>query len=290
MTAATESPAVATESGLELREVTGPTAFGTTAKRFRELLWLSAATDFRMRYVDTHLGYLWALMRPLLTFGIIFLFLRHILGFGGRIPYFAETLMINIILFQFFQEATNQGMRALASREGLVRKTQFPRIVIPLSTSLTAAITLALNLMVGCVLVLIMGLTPRPSWLLLPFLAAALVILATAISLFLSAAFVRMRDIGQIWTVISRALFWGTPILYSIQLVPESVRSFVLLNPLTPIFVEVRSALVYPAAPGIVDAAGGVPQALIPVALWFFIIGFSLWYFVRQAPAVAEAL
>jgi ABC-type polysaccharide/polyol phosphate export permease len=280
----------ATDGALELREVTGPTAFGTTAKRFRELLWLSAATDFRMRYVETHFGYLWALARPLLTFGIIFLFLRHILNFGGRIPHFAELLMMNIILFQFFQECTTQGMRALASREGLVRKTQFPRLVIPLSTSLTAAITLAFNLMVGCVLVLIMGLSPKPTWLLLPFLAAALVILATAISLFLSAAFVRVRDIGQIWTVISRSLFWGTPILYPIELVPESVRSFVLLNPLTPIFIEVRKVLIDPGAPGMVDSAGGIPQALIPVALWVFIIAFSLWYFVREAPAVAEAL
>jgi len=131
---------------------------------------------------------------------------------------------------------------------------------------------------------------PRPSWLLLPILAAALVLLATAMSLILSAAFVRMRDVGQVWSVISRALFWGTPILYTIDNVPESVRSFVLLNPLTPIFVEVRSALVHPAEPGMLAAAGSVPEALIPIALSVFICVFSLWYFVREAPAVAEAL
>ena len=102
-----------------------------------------------MRYIDSVLGYFWALMRPLLSFGIIFLFLRQILGFGGKIPNFAPMLMINIILFQFFQEATNQGMRALASKENLVRKMQFPRMVIPLTTSLTAAMTLVLNLVVG---------------------------------------------------------------------------------------------------------------------------------------------
>ena len=278
------------ESSLELREVTGPSAFGTTAKRFRELLWLSASTDFRMRYIDTVLGYVWALARPLVTFGIIFLFLRHILGFGGKIPYFAEVLMINIILFQFFQEATNQGMRALSSREGLVRKTKFPRMVLPLSTSLTATITLVLNLIVGFVLVLVMGLTPRASWLLIPVLVAALVILATALSLLLSVAFVRVRDVAQVWTVISRALFWGTPILYSIQTVPESVRSFVMLNPLTPIFVEVRWALVGGTTPDMVEAAGSVPEALIPIVLSLFICVLSFWYFVRGAPAVAEAL
>jgi ABC-2 type transport system permease protein len=279
------------ESALELREVLGPTAFGgTTRKRFWELLWLSAATDFRMRYVDTALGYLWALMRPLFTFGIIFLFLRKILNFGGNIPNFAALLMINIILFQFFQEATNQGMRALASKEALVRKTQFPRMVIPLSTSFTASMTLVFNLMVGYVLLLVMGVAPRPGWLLLPVIAAVLVVFCTAISLWLSVAFVRMRDIGQVWSVISRAAFWGTPILYPIERVPESVRSIVALNPLTPIFVEVRRAVIDPSAPGMVAATGSVAKALIPVALGVFICVFSYWYFVRRAPTVAEAV
>jgi ABC-2 type transport system permease protein len=279
------------ERSLELREVLGPTAFGDTdRKRFKELLWLSAATDFRMRYVDTLLGYFWALARPLFTFGIIFVFLRNILGFGGKIPNFAALLMINIILFQFFQEATNQGLRALASREGLVRKTQFPRIVIPLSTSLTASMTLGFNLMVGYVLLLVLGVPPAPGWLLLPFLAAILVVLCTAISLILSVAYVRMRDIGQVWSVISRAAFWGTPILFPIELVPQSVRSIVALNPLTPIFVEVRRAVIDPNAPGMIEATGSLAQALIPVVLGVLICVFSLWYFVRQAPTVAEAV
>src|SRR4051795_5111162 len=129
------------EHSLELQEVHGPTAFGTTRRRFWELLWLSAVTDFRMRYVDAVLGYFWALMRPLITFGIVFLFLRQILSFGGSIVNFAPMLMINIILFQFFQETTNRGLRSLASKEGLVRKMRFPRMVIPLSSALTATMT-----------------------------------------------------------------------------------------------------------------------------------------------------
>ena len=243
-----------------------------------------------MRYVDTVFGYIWALMRPLLTFGIIFVFMRNILNFGGRIENFAALLMINIILFQFFQEATTQGLRALASKEGLVRKTQFPRIIIPLSTSMTAAMQLAFSLVVGYVLLLVMGLTPEPGWLLLPFLALAMVAIATAVSLILSAAFVRVRDVAQIWSVISRALFWGSPILFPIELVPETVRTIVALNPLTPIFVETRRAVIDPNAPGMVEATGSVALALVPVLLGVFICVFSFWYFVREAPAVAESM
>jgi ABC-2 type transport system permease protein len=278
------------EPALELREVRGPTAFGDSRERFWELLWLSAVTDFRMRYIDAVLGYFWALMRPLLTFGIIFLFLRQILNFGGRIDNFAPFLMMNIIMFQFFQETTSRGMRALSSKEGLVRKMRFPRIVIPLSSSMTAAFTLTLNLMVGCLLLLVFGLYPTVSWLVIPVCAGALIVLATGLSLFLSVAFVRLPDVVQIWGVIARVLFYGTPILYPIELVPSSIRPIVMANPLSPIFIELQKAVTDPTGPTVVQAAGGVWHALIPIVIGISICVFSVWYFVREAPAVAEAL
>jgi len=278
------------EPALELQEVRGPTAFGTTRKRFWELLWLSSVTDFRMRYVDAVLGYFWALMRPLITFGIVFLFLRQILSFGGSIVNFAPMLMINIILFQFFQETTQRGMRSLASKEGIVRKMRFPRMVIPLSTSLTAAMSLGLNLIVGFLLLLAFGLTPTWSWLILPLAAAVLVIFATALSLFLSVAFVRLPDMVQVWSVISRVLFYGTPILYTVEKIPESVRSIVMINPLSPIFVVVRKAVTNPDDLTAVQAAGGWGHLMIPIVLAISICVFSFWYFVREAAAVAESL
>jgi len=278
------------EPTLELHEVRGPTAFGTTRKRFWELLWLSSVTDFRMRYVDAVLGYFWALMRPLITFGIVFLFLRQILSFGGSIVNFAPMLMLNIILFQFFQETTQRGMRSLASKEGLVRKMRFPRMVIPLSTSLTAAMSLGLNLVVAFLLLLAFGLTPTWSWLILPVAAAVLVIFATAVSLFLSVAFVRLPDMVQVWGVISRVLFYGTPILYTVENIPSSVRPIVMLNPLSPIFVVVRKAVTNPADLSAVQAAGGWGRLMIPIVLAISICVFSFWYFVREAPAVAESL
>lgn len=275
---------------LELQDVNGPSAFGTSRERFWQLLWLSAVTDFRMRYIDAVLGYVWALMRPLITFGIVFLFLRQILSFGGHIVNFAPMLMINIILFQFFQETTQRGLRSLASKEGLVRKMRFPRMVIPLSTSLTAAMTLGLNLVVGCLLLLAFGLTPTWSWLILPLAAAVLVVFATGVSLFLSVAFVRLPDMVQVWGVISRILFYGTPILYTVENIPASVRPIVMMNPLSPIFVVVRKAVTNPADLTAVQAAGGWGRLMIPILLAVFICVFSFWYFVREAPDAAEAL
>lgn len=278
------------EHALELQEIRGPVAFGTSRKRFWQLLWLSAVTDFRMRYVDAVLGYFWALMRPLITFGIVFLFLRQILGFGGRIENFAPMLMLNIILFQFFQETTQRGMRSLSSKEGLVRKMRFPRMVIPLSSSLTATMSLGINLVVAFILLLAFGLTPTWSWLVLPLAAAVLVVFATGVSLILSVAFVRLPDMVQVWGVISRVLFYGTPILYTVEIVPASVRKIVMLNPLSPIFVTVRKAVTGPNDVTAVQAAGGWGHLMIPILLAVGICVFSVWYFVREAPAVAEAL
>jgi ABC-2 type transport system permease protein len=278
------------EAPLELREVRGPTALGGSRKRFWELLWLSAVTDFRMRYVNSVLGYFWALARPLLSFGIIFLFLRQILNFGGRIPNFAAFLMMNIIMFQFFQETTSRGMRALSSKEGLVRKMDFPRMVLPLSNSITATFTLTLNLIVGCLLLQAFGLYPQLSWFVLPIAAAALVVLATGVSLFLSVAFVRLPDVVQVWSVISRVLFYGTPILYPIDVVPPGIRPIVMGNPLSPIFISVQNAVTNPSGPSALQAAGGWGHLLVPILLFVLICVFSVRYFVREAPAAAEAL
>lgn len=274
-----------------LRDVTGPSAFGDVGwRRLWDLLWLTSKTDFRMRYVDSVLGYFWALMRPLLSFGIIFLFLRGILGFGDRIPNFGPMLMMNIMLFQYFQETTVRGMRCVSSSEALVRKMQFPRILIPLSTSMTASITLLLNLCVGVLLLLAFGLTPTWGWLFLLVAAFALIIFSTSIALILSVAYVRVPDIGQVWMIISRVAFYVSPILYPIEILKEPFRQIVMLNPLTPIFVEVRHFVIDPSAPQYVELAGGWGKALIPFAIAATCCVFSVWYFKREAPGVAEAI
>jgi len=94
----------------------------------------------------------------------------------------------------------------------------------------------------------------------------------------------------QVWGVISRILFYGTPILYTVENIPSSVRPIVMMNPLSPIFVVVRKAVTNPADLTAVQAAGGWGRLMIPILLAIFICVFSFWYFVREAPDAAEAL
>jgi ABC-2 type transport system permease protein len=278
------------DAGLKLREVKGPSAFGTTWGRFWDLLWLTAVTEFKLRYLHSVLGYAWTLLRPLLFFGVVFVVLRQILRFGEGIPNYAAMLLLNIMLFQYFQETTTRAVRSVTSREGLVRKMQFPRIAIPVSVSLTGALTLCLNLVTGFALILVLGVEPRPSWLLLPVVLVLLVMFTTAIAMILSVLYIRFRDVAQVWSVVSRVLFYATPILYPIEIVPDEFRPIVAANPLAPLFELARVWVVDPTAPGPVEAAGGALMLLIPIALFIVICVFALWIFAREAPHVAEVL
>jgi ABC-2 type transport system permease protein len=271
----TDAGAVAARRIPELELVQGPSALGTTPRRFWSLLWLTSLTDFRLRYLHASLGYVWALLKPLLFFGIVFLFIRQILGFGADVKFYAPMLMLNIMLFQYFQETTNQGIRSLPSREALVRKMRFPRLVIPLSISLTGQITLGLNLIVGTVLILVFGVPPTWTWVLFPVLILWLVVLTTGIELFLAAAFVRFRDIAQLW---------------SIEIVEGSLRQIVLANPMAPIFVQARHWIIDPSAPSFVEAAGSPLMVALPLVLGALTVGIGLWFFIREAPGVGESL
>ncbi len=278
------------DATLDLREVTGPSAFDWKWRRFWSLLWLTSVTEFKVRYVNSVLGYVWTLLRPLLFFGMVFLVLREVIGFGAGVENYAALLMLNIILFQYFQETTTRSVRSVVQRENMVRKTHFPRIVIPLSISLTAAFTLILNLIVGFALLLVFGVEPSASWLLFPLALAGLVALTTAIAMILSVLYVRSQDVAEVWSVMSRLLFYATPILYPIELVPESFRAVIAANPLAPLFELTRVWVIDPSAPGPADVGTGPLGVLIPAVLFAAICGLALWLFDREAPRVAEAL
>jgi ABC-type polysaccharide/polyol phosphate export permease len=119
---------------------------------------------------------------------------------------------------------------------------------------------------------------------------AALLLLTTAVSMLLSALYVRFRDVMIIWTVLTTVLFYGTPILYPIEIVPDEYRELLMVNPLTPIFEQIRVWVIDPSAPSAVDAAGGA-LGLLPAASIFVAICFlGVFVFSRAAPRVAEEL
>jgi ABC-2 type transport system permease protein len=270
----------------ELHDVQGPSAFGGDPSRFRDLLWMISATEFRARYANTALGYVWTILRPLIYFGVIFLIMRHVLNIGGNLKDFAFFLMLNIVLFQFFAETTARGVRSVAASEAMVRKVQFPRIIIPLSVSLTAGYTLVLNLATVFFIFIVFGPDPRWTWLGIIPIALLLFMFATGVSMILSVLFVRSEDTGQVWDLVARALFFASPILWPIEQVPHSVWWIVNLNPLALLLEQARIWTIDASAPG--GFGAGAAAVVVPVVLLLGAVAFGLWLFAHEAPQVAE--
>jgi ABC-2 type transport system permease protein len=279
-----------TDTSLELREVHGPSALGGGSRRALDLLYLIAVTDFRRTYLGTALGYLWSLARPLALFAVLLTVFTQAFDLGDRVTHYPMLLLFNIVLFGFFQEATTQAVSSIVTQESVVRKTQFPRLVIPLAVVLTSLFNLAVNLAVVLVFIVVAGISPAWTWLLFPLLLAALVAFTAAMAMMLAALYPRFRDTAIIWGVAVTALFYATPVLYPLDIVSEPLRDVLALNPLTPLFELARKWVIDPSAPGPAAAADGSLAILAPVLLFAGVCVLAVWIFNREAPRIAEEL
>jgi ABC-2 type transport system permease protein len=277
---------------LELREVPGPSALGGGRHRFFELLWLLAVTEFKKTFFGTFLGYVWSLMRPLLLFAVLLLVFTRIIKIGGSTPHYEVLLLFNIVVFSFFQEGTSGAVGSVISQEGIVRKTQFPRLVIPLSVVLTALFTFGLNMIVVFVFMIAFGVTPMWSWLLFPLILLPLAVLICALAMLLSALNVRFRDVAIIWIVIATALNYATPVIYPLSILENdpTLRHLLMVNPLTPLFQQAHIWMIDPGAESVWSAAGGAVPLLGAALIYVAVCIAGIWVFKREAPRIAEQL
>ena len=272
------------------REMKGPSAYGGGWRRFVHLTWIIGLTEYRLTYFGSVLGYLWALMRPLLLFGVLYIVFSQVVKFGGDIPNYPMLLLFNIVLFSFFQDSTQRAVTAVVDSEAIVRKMHFPRLVIPLSTVLTGVLNLLLSLVAVFVFILAYGIDPMWTWLLLPVILVPLVILTSAVAMLVSSLYVRFRDVQPIWFVVSMILFYGSPVLYAIDTVPANAQRYVLFNPIAMLLEQARKWVIDPTAPGCVTAIGGWKWAMVPLAIFIATCVLGLWVFNREAPVIAERL
>jgi ABC-2 type transport system permease protein len=281
-----------TKAPLPLREVHGPSALGGGSRRFFDLLWLMSVTEFKRVYFGTVLGYLWSLVRPLALFGVLLFVFTQVFKIGSdEAEHYPVLLLMGIVLFTFFQEATTNSVTSVVAQEGVVRKTQFPRLVIPISTVVTGAFNLLLNLVIVAGFVFGFGVDPMWTWLLFPVALALLFVFTAAISMMLSVLYVRFRDIAIIWLVTAQILFYATPILYPVtSFHSETKEHLLMVNPLAVIFEQVRVWVLEPSAPTAVEAAGGWAGLIPAITIFLAVCVLGVWTFSREAPKVAEQL
>jgi ABC-2 type transport system permease protein len=229
-------------------------------------------------------------VRPLLLFAVLLFVFTKIIRIGSDTPNYPVLLLLGIVLFSFFQEATQNSVTSVVEEEGIVRKTQFPRLVIPLATVLTAAFNLGLNLIVVFVFILAWGVDPTWTWLLFPLGVLLILVFTAAVSATLSVLYVSYRDVAIIWTVVAQVLFYATPILYPISFVPESYQHLLMANPLTPIFIEIQRWVINPGGESATDVTGGALGLLPAAAIYAGVCVLAVWIFNRNAPRIAEEL
>jgi ABC-2 type transport system permease protein len=287
------------------RPIKGPRALTDDWSRFWHLTYNIARNEFKLRFFGSVLGYVWQLVRPLLLFGVLYVFFTQIAHVNNsHLPgqeHYGAQLLGSIVLFTFFAEATTGAVRSVVDRENLVRKIQFPRMVIPLSVVLLAGFNLALNLVVVLAFALLEGVQPMLSWLELPLIAALLVVFGTGVAMLLSALFVRFRDIQPIWEVILQILLYASPVIIPVEVVRDKLLEhgsqldhwlyhLYTLNPLVMIFQQFRHAMINPKTLTAVEALGSWAKLLAPLALVAALFALGFWYFNREAPHIAEDL
>lgn len=272
----------------------GPSALGGEFRRFVELTLTLARTEFKLRYFGSVLGYLWSLMRPLLFFGVLYFFFTVVVDLSKGVPHYGVYLLTGIVFWNYLAEATGGCVGCLVARESLVRKVRFPRMVVPLSVSLTATFNLGMNFIAVFVFALANGISPTWSWLELIPIACCFIVLATGIGMLLAALYVRFRDVQPIWEVFLQVWFYASPIMYvaaRYNTFSHGFEKIALLNPVATLLTQMGHAFIDPEAlPSAVTAAGGALVPIVSIALIPALFALGWWFFTREAPRVAENL
>jgi len=302
-TAQRETPALAPLSPAALeglgRPIKGPSALGSDPARLAHLTWALAKTEFKLAFFGSVLGYLWQLMRPLLLFGVIYLVISVALGKYTAVPFYPVSLLLGVVLFTFYSEASGGCVSCLLNRENLVRKIDFPRLAVPLATVLTSLLTVTLNLVPVIIFLLVAGGSVRLSWLGLPVMVALLAAFTAGLGMILSVGYVRYRDVRPIWEVVLQMTFYASPIFYPISKVDHdynvlgvqvNIAHIMMANPFVAILVQTRHMLIDPSYPSAASAIGGGAMILIPIAIGLATIIGGFLIFDREAPRVAEQL
>ena len=260
-------------------------------KRNRVLLKELIKTDFKLRYQGSMLGYLWAVLRPLLMFAILYVVFAKILRFGGDIPHYPVYLLTGTVLWNFFTESCGQGIQSIVMRGDLIRKISFPKWIIVVSATSTALINLTINLCVIIVFALLNGVVPSFSWLLVPFSVIELYTLCLGISFLLGAFNVKFRDISSIWDVLTQALFYAVPIIYPLSMVSATSETFaklLLLNRIAQVIQDVRHNLITTEAQTIWNYINNPLMQIIPIILVVIILIIAALYFRKRSKYFAE--
>jgi len=271
-------------------------------KRFRSkykysliLLRELVRADFKIKYQDSFLGYVWSVLKPLFMFAILYVVFVQVLRVGANIENWPVALLTGVVLWQFFTDVTSGALKSIVTNGNLLRKIKFPRYIIVLSNTVSALITLAINSVVIVLFAVLTGVEFSWGILIAIPLVLQLFIFALGVALLLSAVYVKFRDIKYIWDVISQALFYGSAILFPVSLIAgisgigDILVRVALSNPVAQVIQDFRHVAISSDVPSLWTISEGTPWLyLIPVSITVFTFILGAWFFKRRSSYFAE--
>lgn len=236
--------------------------------QYRELIRNLTAADLKNRYQNTALGFFWSLLSPLLLALVLYFIFSHLFG---REENFAINLLVGIMAWRFFANGTSSSLGAIVGKPSLVTKVYIPRQILVLSNVLANIISSLLEFIVLLpIIFVLLGHLPV-TVLLFPVVHIIYFWFIYGAGLFLSSLFVYFRDVNQIWEVVTQVLFFCSPIIYPLTIVPAYLMPYYRLNPITQFIAIYRDVMV----------AGDLPSLFsIVVVIGFAIAAYLVSSFV----------
>jgi len=227
------------------------------------------------------LGYFWTLIKPLLLFGVIYLVFSVFMA--SPIENYPVYLLLGIILWNFFSEATLIGMNSLLAKRDLITKIYFPRSIIIFASTISSLVTLILNLVIFFIFMFISGVAIQPEALFFILYIVELYMIATGVAFLLASLFLHFRDLQHIWEILLQIGFWLTPIIYPITIVPFKYHRYIFLNPLARVIEYSRDIFIRHHIPEF-----SLNAVLFLMAVVIFAGGYVV--FQKQSSKIAEKI
>ena len=210
------------------------------------LVWQLTKRDFQARYTGSTLGMIWVFLQPLAmmtTLWLVFNYGLRAKASAAGVPY-AAWFFSAMVAWNFWSEALSSCNSALIDYSFLLKKVKFDAPLLPLVKVLSALLVHAIFLLLLLVVLLLAKVTPDWSWLSLPFFTAWGFLFALGLGYLTSAIHIFFRDMGQILGIILQLGFWGTPIVWDLNIVPQKYHALIKLNPISYLTEDYHSYLV----------------------------------------------
>ncbi len=249
---------------------------------YRQMIFSLVKRDLRGRYKGSVFGFLWTFLNPLLQL-VVYTFVFSFL-LKSEIENYYLFLFVALIPWLFFSTAITGGSGSVLHQSGMVTKIYFPREVLPISHVTSAFINMLYSFIVVFIVIIIARVPVSPVALLyLPIVMIVEYFLALGITMLVSAITVYFRDLEFILSIFMMAWQYLTPVMYSVDIVPEHLMKLFMLNPMTPITIAYRDILYYAKAPDLSTLLLAVGMSAV-----FMIIGF--WAFGKLKKRFAEEM